>query len=62
MPSCSVSGEVTVGECTFIGTGASIINQITIGDNTVIGAGAVVIRDIPSDVTAVGVPAKIVKY
>jgi serine acetyltransferase len=51
-----------VGECTFIGTGASIINQITIGDNTVIGAGAVVIRDIPSDVTAVGVPAKIVKY
>jgi len=45
----------------FIGSGASIIPDMTIGRNSTIGAGAVVIEDIPPEVTAVGVPAVIVK-
>ena len=32
-----------------------------IGKNSKIGAGAVVLKDIPADVTAVGIPAKVVK-
>lgn len=61
MPTCNISGEVTIGECTFWGTGAKIINRCRVGDHVTIGAGAVVVRDIPSGVTAVGVPAKIIK-
>jgi len=61
MPTCNISGEVTVGEAVFIGTGACIINQVNIGGFAVIGAGAVIIGDIPPKCTAVGVPAKEVK-
>ena len=49
-----------IGDNVFIGSRAIIIGGITIGDNVRIGANAVVNKDIPSDVTAVGVPAKIV--
>ena len=34
---------------------------VTIGDNTVVGAGAVVTRDLPSDVVAVGNPARVIR-
>ena len=61
MPTCNISGEIKVGEATFWGTGAKVINRKTIGNNVIIGAGAVVTIDIPDDVTAVGVPARIVK-
>ena len=57
-PGVNISGNVSLGECVTIGTGASVIQGITVGDNTTIGAGAAVIRDIPSDCTAVGVPAR----
>jgi sugar O-acyltransferase (sialic acid O-acetyltransferase NeuD family) len=61
MPTCNISGEVKIGEANFWGTGAKVINRIKVGDNVTIGAGAVVTKDIPDDVTAVGVPAKVVK-
>lgn len=51
----------TIGNNVLIGTGASILGNITIGDNVKIGANAVVLKDIKSNVTAVGIPAKIVK-
>ena len=51
-----------IGNDVFIGAGAKIIGNIEIGDNVRIGAGAVVIKDVPSNVTVAGVPAKIVKY
>jgi acetyltransferase-like isoleucine patch superfamily enzyme len=41
--------------------GANIIDGITIGDNVIIGAGSLVTKDIPNDVTAYGVPCKIVR-
>lgn len=62
MPSVSISGEVKVGECVYMGVGATIINQVSIGDNTIIGAGAVVTKDIPSKCTAVGIPARPIKF
>ena len=34
---------------------------VTIGDRTVIGAGSVVTKDVPSDVVAVGNPARILR-
>lgn len=62
MPSVNISGEVEIGEAVYVGTGAKIINQLKIGDNTIIGAGAVVAKDLPANCTAVGVPAKVIKF
>ncbi|MEA5005216.1 MAG: acetyltransferase [Rikenellaceae bacterium] len=62
MPTVNISGEVNIGEGVYVGTGAKIINQIEIGDNTIVGAGAVVSKTLPSNCTAVGVPAKVIKF
>lgn len=61
-PSANISGISTIGYCTELGTGMQIIPTKSIGDYTIIGAGAVVIKDIPSKCTAVGSPAKAIKY
>ena len=61
MPSVNISGEVTIGDGVYVGTGAKIINQLEIGDYTIIGAGAVVAKTLPAHCTAVGVPAKPIK-
>jgi UDP-perosamine 4-acetyltransferase len=60
-PGASLAGSVTAQEGAFLGTGCSVIPGIIIGTWTVVGAGAVVIRDLPADVTAVGVPARVIK-
>lgn len=60
-PTVNVSGHVIIGTHTEIGTGSQIIQGLCIGARTIVGAGSVVIRDIPSDCTAVGVPAKPIK-
>jgi len=49
-----------LGSNIFIGAGAKIIGNVTVGNNVKIGANAVVVKDIPDDVTVVGIPAKIV--
>lgn len=61
-PKCGLAGSVVVGRQSMLGIGCSVIPGISIGDNAVIGAGSVVIHNIDSQVTAVGVPAKIIKY
>lgn len=60
-PGVNVSGAVTVGEGTDVGTGSQVIQGISIGEWSIVGAGAVVCRDLPANVTAVGVPAKTIK-
>lgn len=44
-----------------IGAGAVILPGITIGEYSMVGAGSVVTKDVPSHVTVVGNPARIVK-
>ena len=56
-----MSEKVVIGKGSFIGLGASIIEFKQIDDYSIIGAGAVVIEDIPDHVTAVGMPARIIK-
>jgi sugar O-acyltransferase (sialic acid O-acetyltransferase NeuD family) len=58
MPSVSISGEVILNEGVYVGVGARVINQIEIGEYTIVGAGAVVAKSLPSNITAVGIPAK----
>lgn len=62
MPSVNISGEVLIEEGVYVGTGAKIINLLTIGKWTTIGAGAVVAKSLPEKCTAVGIPAKPIKF
>jgi sugar O-acyltransferase (sialic acid O-acetyltransferase NeuD family) len=62
MPTVNISGEVEINKGVFVGTGAKIINQLEIGKYTVIGAGAVVAKSLPDNCTAVGIPAKPIKF
>lgn len=52
---------IHIGKNVWIGAGAVITKGVTIGDNSVISAGAVVTKDIPANVIAAGVPAKVIK-
>ena len=58
-PAATLGGDVQVGAETFVGPGATVAAGIRIGTRAMIGAGAVVLRDLPDDVTAWGVPARI---
>ena len=61
-PSVNVSGNVLVEECAELGTGTQIIQGKKIGAQTIVGAGAVVVKDLPEKCTAVGSPAKPIKF
>lgn len=51
----------TLGNNIMVGSGAKILGPFKVGDNAKIAANAVVLEEVPSDSTAVGVPARIVK-
>lgn len=52
---------IRIGKRVWIGSNVVVTKGVTIGDNSVIAAGAVVTKDIPANVVAGGVPAKILK-
>jgi UDP-N-acetylbacillosamine N-acetyltransferase len=60
-PKVALAGGVKVSKFSHIGIGANVIQGVKIGENTKVGAGASVLRDLPSNVTAVGIPAKVIK-
>ena len=57
-PGVNVSGNVSLGRCVDLGTGAKIIQRNSICSNTMVGAGAVVLHDITESGVYVGVPVK----
>jgi sugar O-acyltransferase (sialic acid O-acetyltransferase NeuD family) len=65
-PGANISGNVSIGERCWIGTGA-MINQgvgdtkLAIGHDTTIGSGSVVVRDCDPQAIYVGIPAKRIK-
>lgn len=58
----TLSGNVVINEGCEIGSKSVVIQQKTVGKWCIIGAGAVVVRDLPENCTAVGVPAKPIKF
>lgn len=60
-PACHIAGAVHIGDGADLGIGAAVIQNKKIGEWSVIGAGAVVTTDIPGNVTAVGVPCRVIK-
>ena len=61
-PSVNVSGITNIGHCSELGTGVQIIQGKMVGNYSIVGAGAVIIKDIPDKCTAVGSPAKPIKF
>ncbi|WP_375416433.1 acetyltransferase [uncultured Hymenobacter sp.] len=58
MPHANVGGGAHLSAGVYLGTNATVIQGVRVGARTIVGAGAVAVRDLPADVTAVGVPAK----
>jgi len=60
-PGVHLGGWVTVRRAAWLGIGATVKDRVTVGARAIIGAGAVVVTDIPADVVAYGVPARVVR-
>ncbi len=54
-------GKVVVKKNARIGSHSLVMPGVTIGENTVIGAFSFVNRDVPDNVTAIGIPTRVVK-
>lgn len=54
-------GKVTLKKNCKIGSHSTVLPGVTIGENSIIGAHSLVIEDIPDNVVAFGVPAKVVR-
>ena len=60
-PGARLAGEVVVEDFAFIGAGAIILPGIKIGSKAIIGAGAVVTKNVSSNSTVAGNPARTIK-
>ena len=60
-PHCTISGKAHIKEGADLGSAVVVLPGVTIGRNTIVGAGAVVTKDLPDNVTAVGIPAKVIR-
>ncbi|KQQ95823.1 hypothetical protein ASF62_04900 [Leifsonia sp. Leaf325] len=52
---------ISIGDGTWIGASATVIGGVTIGSGVIIAAGSVVTTDIPDNVIAGGVPARVIR-
>lgn len=52
---------IHIGKNVWLGANVTVLPGVTIGDGAIIAAGAVVTKDIPANMMAAGVPAKIVQ-
>ena len=55
------TGKVHLKQNSKIGTHSTVLPGVTVGKNTIIGAHSLVICDIPDNVVAFGVPAKVIR-
>lgn len=55
------TGTVHLKNSSKIGSHSTILPGVTIGENSIIGAHSLVINDIPDNVIAFGIPAKVIR-
>lgn len=60
-PGVHVSGNVTLDEGCYVGTGTNIIEKIRIGAWSIVGAGSTITRNVFPNTTVVGVPGRSIK-
>ena len=56
----TLAGKVDLGFHVDVGAGAKVLGPLTVGDNVRIGANSVVTKNIESNATVVGIPAKVI--
>lgn len=54
-------GDINIGDNVFVGNNVTILKGVEIGRNSVIANGSLVSKNIPSNVIAGGVPAKVIR-
>ena len=58
-PNAAMAGAARLGAFSHLGLGAMVLPSVHIGCYTIVGAGAVVVKNLPDQVVATGVPARI---
>lgn len=56
------NGAPILGDDVYVGAGAKILGPVKIGDGARIAANSLVISDVPENTTAIGVPARVMRY
>ena len=54
----NVSGAVIIGSSNLFGTNSTVLQTLAISDNNVIGASALLTKNVKSNSTMVGIPAR----
>lgn len=57
-----MGGFSRIGDNVTLHTRATILPHVKIGDNSIVGAGSVVLRNVKSNITVFGVPAKKISF
>lgn len=58
-PGVKIGGNATIDAFAHVGIGAVVLPGISVGAGTTVGAGAVVVTNLPANIVAAGVPARI---
>ena len=53
--------NIVLGDRVWLGEGVKVLKGVSIGDGAAVGASAVVTKDIPGNVVAAGIPARVVR-
>lgn len=60
-PGVSMGGAVRIERGVFLSAGVVLAPRVCVGAGSIVGAGAVVVEDLPANVLAYGVPARVVR-
>jgi len=60
-PAFEMDADVVIGRNVWIGSRSMLLKGVNVGDNSIIAAGSVVVKDVPPNVIAGGVPARVLK-
>lgn len=60
-PGAVTGGRVRIGTRSAISIGATLTHGVSVGPDTVIGAASLVTRDVPGNVVAYGIPARVIR-
>ena len=53
--------NIHIGKNVWLGANVTVLPGVTIGNGSIIAAGSVVTKDIPENMVAAGVPAKVIR-